>query len=76
MNKIVGKVISIALGVVIGVAIIAMCITGIIAKVKGKGHIEYLEEVFKNNTQQEEVQEPTQDENTLEIENAVIKFNI
>ena len=38
--------------------------------------IEYLEEVFKNNTQQEEVQEPTQEENTLETENVVIKFNI
>lgn len=31
---------------------------------------------FKTNTQQEEVQEPTEEENQIETENAVIKFNI
>lgn len=70
------KILKVVLGTLIAIGLAFMLITGGLALARGKGHIEYLEEVFKNNTQQEEVQEPTQDENTLETENAVIKFNI
>lgn len=70
------KIIGVAVGVVLGLAVLAMCITGCIAKVRNKGHMDYIKEIFTDNSQQEEqVQEPTQEGNTIETENAVIRFN-
>ena len=70
------NIVGAAVGAVLGVIVLAMCVTGVIAKVRDKGHREYIKEIFTGNSQQvEQVQEPTQDENTIETENAVIKFN-
>ena len=60
----------------ISLALAFMLITGCIAKVRNKGHMDYIKEIFTGNSQQQEkVEEPTQNKNTIETENAVIRFN-